>query len=520
MSASWKIHRRLWIAVATLYAAALALLLAGARFVDSPGAVPIWLATALLTLTGLGTLGYLTRSIAVPLRILVNATQQRHEECSRLDHLLRRQDEIGELATEVRRILHACRSGEAILAEEKARIEAKIEEARQQSDAQRIYFSQSIDKMLMAMEKFANGDLSVELAGEVRDNIGLLYDRFNRAINHIHDMLAGLRVTIDTTVRASLEISSGAEQLAAATQEQTQQAIEVAGAVEQMSLSIAENNKNANYASGAAKKSGERAREGGKIVVETIASMDRIAEVVQQSASTIHSLGKASDQIGEIIRVIDEIADQTNLLALNAAIEAARAGEQGRGFAVVADEVRKLAERTTKATNEIAEKIKHIQGEASGAVTIMKQATREVETGKRLVDRAGDALEAIIADSDEVIDIIARVAAANEEQSATSGVIASNINTISKVTREAADGIQQIANAAESLKKLMLDVQTTLASFRFREAENDIPGHKEADDVSESLEPRVVDLTDVPAETEIRIPEQAGATDAGESKQA
>ena len=173
-------------------------------------------------------------------------------------------------------------------------------------------------------------------------------------------------------------------------QEQTSQASEVASAVEEMTKTIMENSKNASVAADTAKQARVSAEAGGKVVDDTVHGMKRIAGVVNKSAETVKELGKSSDQIGEIIGVIDDIADQTNLLALNAAIEAARAGEQGRGFAVVADEVRKLAERTTKATKEIAGMIKKIQADTTGAVQSMEEGTQEVERGIELADKAGD----------------------------------------------------------------------------------------------------------------------------------
>ncbi len=171
----------------------------------------------------------------------------------------------------------------------------------------------------------------------------------------------------------------------------------------------------------------------------------------------------------EKLQVIDDIADQTNLLALNAAIEAARAGEQGRGFAVVADEVRKLAERTTKATKEIAEMIKQIQKDTSGAVSSMKLGTTEVEKGKLLAHKAGDSLSEIITGAEKVAEIINQVAAASEEQSGAAEHISKNIESISSVTQQSASGIQQIAHASEDLNRLTLNLQELVAQFKVDE---------------------------------------------------
>jgi len=254
--------------------------------------------------------------------------------------------------------------------------------------------------------------------------------------------------------------------MAAGTQEQTQQAMEVAGAVEEMTRTILENTKNASLAADTAKDAGQKARHGGSIVKETIEGMNRISEVVKQSANTVNELGKSSDQIGEIVQVIDDIADQTNLLALNAAIEAARAGEQGRGFAVVADEVRKLAERTTKATKEIAGMIKQIQRDTLDAVSSMEEGTREVEAGRKKADMAGASLLEIIEGANKVVDIVTQVAAASEQQSTAAEEISKNIDAISTVTQESSSGIQQIAHAAEDLSRLTLNLEGLVKQFK------------------------------------------------------
>jgi len=215
-----------------------------------------------------------------------------------------------------------------------------------------------------------------------------------------------------------------------------------------------------------AKQARASAEQGGSVVKETVNGMQSIAEVVRVSAATVQELGKSSDQIGEIIGVIDDIADQTNLLALNAAIEAARAGEQGRGFAVVADEVRKLAERTTKATKEIATMIKKIQGDTHGAVTAMEKGTKHVDEGIKLADRAGTSLNEIVGISQKVTDMVTQIAAASEEQSTTSEMISKNVEAISTVTGESARGTQEIARASEELKQLTERLSELLSKFK------------------------------------------------------
>jgi methyl-accepting chemotaxis protein len=185
-----------------------------------------------------------------------------------------------------------------------------------------------------------------------------------------------------------------------------------------------------------------------------------------EAASIVEQLGTNSNQIGEIIQVIDDIADQTNLLALNAAIEAARAGEQGRGFAVVADEVRKLAERTTKATKEIAEMIKQIQSNTKLAVSAINQGAVEVEKGKELAQKAGDSLNQIIVEVDKSSMLINQLAVASEQQSDSSEQISQSIERISSVINESSVGIQEIARSSEDLNKLTLNLQDLISRFK------------------------------------------------------
>jgi methyl-accepting chemotaxis protein len=194
--------------------------------------------------------------------------------------------------------------------------------------------------------------------------------------------------------------------------------------------------------------------------------MRQIAARVKDSAGTMESLGARGDQIGEIIGTIEDIADQTNLLALNAAIEAARAGEQGRGFAVVADEVRALAERTTKATKEIGEMIKGIQNETRLAVSVMVEGVREVETGTCEAEKSGDALKEILKQISVVSGQVSQIATAAEQQTATTGEISGNIHQITTVVQESARGAEESASSARQLADLADELQQAVGRFK------------------------------------------------------
>ncbi|HTY59504.1 MAG TPA: methyl-accepting chemotaxis protein [Bacteroidota bacterium] len=319
------------------------------------------------------------------------------------------------------------------------------------------------------IKRMQNADLNTHIEADEKDEIGLLTETFARFVASIRATILKVSESSAAVASASSEISSSTEQIAAGAQEQTSQAGEVASAVEEMTKTIVENSRNATETAGIAKSAREAAEQGGKVVEETVTAMRRIAEVVEQSATTVRALGKSSDQIGEIVSVIDDIADQTNLLALNAAIEAARAGEQGRGFAVVADEVRKLAERTTRATKEIAGMINKIQIDTKGAVDSIQQGTKNVAEGIALADRAGTSLHGIVTNAQKVTDMISQIAAASEQQSSASEQISKNVDAISSVTGETASGAQQIARAADDLNRLTENLREMVLSFNLEE---------------------------------------------------
>jgi methyl-accepting chemotaxis protein len=330
-----------------------------------------------------------------------------------------------------------------------------------------ISYSRILVKDIQAIQgSIDNADLNTQFNTTREDEMGQLQNSFDRFVGSIRDTLIQVSETATSVASASAQISSSTEEMAAGSQEQTTQSEEIARAVEQMAKSIAVNSENAGEAAQTAEKAKGAAELGGKVVLDTVSGMKQIANVVRESAGTIQNLGKSSDQIGEIIGVIEHIADQTNLLALNAAIEAARAGEQGRGFAVVADEVRKLAEQTTKATKQIAGMIQQIQADSHGAVRTMANATKQVDDGIVLADHAGASLQEIVEISQKVTHMVTQIAVANEEQSSTSEQISKNMEAIASVTQQTASGTQQIARAAEDLNRLTETLQSLVNQFK------------------------------------------------------
>jgi methyl-accepting chemotaxis protein len=324
--------------------------------------------------------------------------------------------------------------------------------------------------MVDLIQEIAANNLAVEdVEITSEDETGRAGAALNRMKNNLRGIIQSIASTAEHVASASEEISSSATQQAQSAETQKDQTVQVATAMQEMSSTVISVSDSCNKAAEAARQASETARLGGSIVEGTLAKMRVIAESVGGTAKKMEELGKSSDQIGRIIGVIDDIADQTNLLALNAAIEAARAGEQGRGFAVVADEVRKLAERTTTATKEIAQMIKNIQDETRVAVTAMESGTQQVEEGVTSTAKAGDSLRAIIQMSEQVGGMITEIATAANEQSSTTEQVNGNIDQIAKLVKESAIGAQQAATACQDLSGLALDLQTMVGKFKIED---------------------------------------------------
>jgi methyl-accepting chemotaxis protein len=311
-----------------------------------------------------------------------------------------------------------------------------------------------------------DGDLTSRLDTTGNDEIAAVSRMFNKFLENLHGIIREVANTsnqvssaADKLNRTSEEIANGAEEVAA-------QITTVATASEEMSATSGDIAQNCMVAVEAAQSASQAAQNGSEVVSTTIYAMQQIASQVRISAQSVSALGVRSEQIGAIVGTIEDIADQTNLLALNAAIEAARAGEQGRGFAVVADEVRALAERTTRATKEISTMIKAIQDDTNTAVTQMENGVREVESGSENASRSGEALQEILSRINDVTMQINQITTAAEEQTATTSEIAGNINQITSVVHQTASGAHASATTSAQLNRNAEDLNRMVGRFK------------------------------------------------------
>ncbi|WP_342346902.1 methyl-accepting chemotaxis protein [uncultured Nitrospira sp.] len=275
-------------------------------------------------------------------------------------------------------------------------------------------------------------------------------------VSHATSRLMLSTVQLSTTVDGVVQVAEG----------QDARVIQSASAVEEMTRTAGEVERSSAEAARIAQETAQTARGGQNEMNQSVRGMQQVSHAVVQAANIITTLGRSSDQIGEIVRVIEDIADQTNLLALNAAIEAARAGEQGRGFAVVADEVRKLAERTTKATKEIGDMIRQIQKDTRSAVSSMEEGTNQVGQGVALANKTGEALANIHSMINATAGMIQQIANATDEQSTATRQIASDLESMTQATRRTTRGVFQSAKACHDLRMLAGDLQKLVGSFK------------------------------------------------------
>ena len=322
-----------------------------------------------------------------------------------------------------------------------------------------------VDKSLEEMAS-GGGDLTRRLHVEREDETGSLANSFNRFLDNLKDIVVRINQNAIEVASSADHLNTTSATIAGGTERAASQSTSVAIACEEMAATSAEIAQNCIRTVEISNRATQTALNGSEVVNHAVQSIQRIAVKVQQSAKTVESLGTRSEQIGNIVGTIEDIADQTNLLALNAAIEAARAGEQGRGFAVVADEVRALAERTTKATREIGEMIKSIQKETKSAVSAMEEGVQEVERGTEDAARSGKALEEILEQVGDVTSQINQIATAAEQQTATTNEISKSMHEITEVVSGASHSSQDTAGAANQLAKMAEELKQIVAQFR------------------------------------------------------
>jgi methyl-accepting chemotaxis protein len=325
---------------------------------------------------------------------------------------------------------------------------------------------QPLGRMTSIASTLAQGDLTLDIGAARKDEFRDVKAALRTQIETWRTVLGEMKSAAGGLSLAAQELNVGAEQMSGGFGDQANRSSQVAAATEEMSQAILDMARNANSIADSASSTVSVAKEGDQIVTRSTEKVKEIAHIVDNSACLVKSLGERSSQIGTVVQVIKDIADQTNLLALNAAIEAARAGEQGRGFAVVADEVRKLAERTARSTSEIEETIKAIQDEVSKVVGSMDDATRNVNLGVELVIQAGSALQAIVQTAGDLHLKVHQIASATDQMSATSEEINRDIEQIASVSKDGCLRIRQVADASMQLTKLSNTMEKTWGRFK------------------------------------------------------
>jgi twitching motility protein PilJ len=324
---------------------------------------------------------------------------------------------------------------------------------------------EAILRLLDEMGSLAEGDLTVR-ATVTEDITGAIADSINFAVEALRSLVTTINETAVQVAAAAQETQATAMHLAEAAEHQAQQITSASAAINEIAVSIDEVSKNSAESADVAQRSVQIAAKGAEVVRQTIQGMDSIRDQIQETSKRIKRLGESSQEIGSIVELINDIAEQTNILALNAAIQAASAGEAGRGFAVVADEVQRLAERSANATKRIETLVQTIQADTNEAVSSMEQTTAEVVAGARLAEDAGLALGEIEKVSNDLADLIQNISEAARQQSAAATNISATMNVIQEITTQTSVGASQTAESIGNLAQLAADLRRSVADFK------------------------------------------------------
>lgn len=332
-------------------------------------------------------------------------------------------------------------------------------------EQENIHNQEAIMRLLDELGDLADGDLTVQ-ATVTEDFTGAIADSINYSIDQMRELVSSINQSAVEVSSAAQETQATAMHLAEASEHQAQEIAGASAAVNEMAVSIDQVSANAAESSQVAQRSVEIAIKGSEVVQNTIRGMDTIREQIQDTSKRIKRLGESSQEIGDIVSLINDIADQTNILALNAAIQASMAGDAGRGFAVVADEVQRLAERASAATKQIEALVKTIQTDTNEAVISMENTTTEVVKGARLAEDAGVSLEEIENVSSNLADLIQNISNAARQQAASAGHISNTMNVIQEITSQTSAGTSATAKSIGNLAELAAQMRSSVAGFK------------------------------------------------------
>ncbi|TWI02739.1 twitching motility protein PilJ [Luteimonas cucumeris] len=324
---------------------------------------------------------------------------------------------------------------------------------------------EAIMRLLDEMGSLAEGDLTVK-ATVTEDMTGAIADSINFAVEQLRSLVQTINDTSVQVASSAQETQATAMHLAEAAEHQAQEINSASDRISEIAASIDQVSKNSAESADVAQRSVQIATKGAGVVRQTIAGMDSIRDQIQETSKRIKRLGESSQEIGSIVELINDISEQTNILALNAAIQAASAGEAGRGFAVVADEVQRLAERASNATKRIETLVQTIQSDTNEAVSSMEQTTAEVVSGARLAEDAGTALGEIERVSNDLSGLIQGISAASQQQSSAASNITQTMNTIQSITAQTSQGANQTAESIGNLAQLAADLRRSVADFK------------------------------------------------------
>ncbi len=326
----------------------------------------------------------------------------------------------------------------------------------------------AILQLLDEIADLAEGDLRIH-ASVTENFTGAIADSINFAIDQMRILVSNINNLSLQVSKAASETQSTASNLASAAENQAREIGAASQAINEMAISIDQVSSNAAESAAVAERAVEIANKGAEVVQDTIHGMDTIRGQIQETSKRIKRLGESSQEIGDIVSLINDIADQTNILSLNAAIQASMAGDAGRGFAVVADEVQRLAERSSAATKQIAALVKTIQTDTNEAVISMEQTTSEVVGGAKRAQDAGVALEEIENVSTNLAELIQAISNAARQQAASAGHVSNTMNVIQEITAQTVHGSEQTAASIGNLAGIASEMQTSVEGFKLPE---------------------------------------------------